>query len=73
MVNLSKHHPYILITGGGGLGATVARIDQGQVVGIDITDPGQGYTNPPNIIFTKLVNLKEQLVIDNQIIQHQII
>ena len=42
----------------------VARGDQGQLVGVDIVDPGQGYTNPPNIIFNKLVNLKR--VISNR-------
>jgi hypothetical protein len=51
--------PYVLITGGGGLGAKgIARVSQGQVVGIDITNPGRGYTSPPNVIFQKLVNLK---------------
>eukprot|EP00941_MAST-03F_sp_MAST-3F-sp1_P006523 g6523.t1 len=46
--------PFILITGGGGLGAkAVARIEQGEIVGIDVTDPGTGYINPPQIIFTK--------------------
>ena len=51
--------PYILITGGGGIGAkAVARVSQGAVVGIDITNPGRGYTSPPNVIFQKLVNLK---------------
>ena len=54
--------PYILINGGGGIGAkAVARISQGQVVGIDVTDPGVGYTSSPNIIFTKLVNLKRRV------------
>lgn len=54
--------PYVLITGGGGLGAkAVAVVDQGQIVGINITDPGRGYTSPPNIIFTKLVNLKRRV------------
>ena len=51
--------PYVLITGGGGIGGkAVARVSQGQVVGIDITNPGRGYTSPPNVIFQKLVNLK---------------
>jgi len=53
--------PYILITGGGGIGAkAVARIQQGEIVGIDVTEPGRGYTSNPNIIFTKLVNLKRK-------------
>ena len=53
--------PYVLITGGGGIGAkAVARIDQGVIVGIDVTDSGSGYINPPNIVFTKLVNLKRK-------------
>lgn len=53
--------PFVLISGGGGLGAeAVARINQGSVVGIDVTNPGEGYTSQPNIIFTKLVNLKRR-------------
>ena len=54
--------PFVLITGGGGVGAkATARIFQGEVVGIDVTDPGRGYTSPPNIIFTKLVNVKRKV------------
>ena len=50
--------PYILITGGGGIGAkAVARIDQGVIVGIDITDSGSGYINPPNIVFLSLIHI----------------
>ena len=53
--------PFILITGGGGIGAkAVATIDQGRITGINVTDPGKGYTSAPNIIFTKLVNLKRK-------------
>ena len=54
--------PYIYIQGGGGVGAkATARIEQGEVVGIDVTDPGRGYTSAPNIIFTKLVNVKRKV------------
>ena len=54
--------PYILITGGGGLGAkAIATVDQGQVTGITVTNPGRGYTSAPNIVFTKLVNLKRKV------------
>ena len=53
--------PYILISGGGGIGAkAVATIDQGEITGITVTDQGSGYTTPPNIIFTRLVNLKRK-------------
>lgn len=53
--------PFILITGGGGIGArAVATIDQGAITGITVTEPGKGYTSAPNIIFTKLVNLKRK-------------
>tara|TARA_R100000008_G_scaffold48129_1_gene28557 strand:+ start:1 stop:2622 length:2622 start_codon:yes stop_codon:yes gene_type:complete len=53
--------PYVLITGGGGSGAkAVATIDQGEIKSIDVTDPGTGYTSPPKIVFTKLVNLKRK-------------
>ena len=53
--------PSILVSGGGGLGAKAyAEISQGQITNIVVTDPGKGYINPPNIIFTKLVNLKRK-------------
>ena len=53
--------PYILISGGGGIGAkAVATIDQGKITGITVTDQGGGYTTPPNVIFTRLVNLKRK-------------
>ena len=53
--------PYVLITGGGGIGAkAVATVDQGVITGITITDEGTGYTSAPNVIFTKLVNLKRK-------------
>ena len=53
--------PYILLTGGGGTGAkAVATIDQGQITGITVTDEGQGYTSPPNVVFNRLVNLKRK-------------
>ena len=59
--NFYQSAPYVYIDGGGGNGAKgVANIDQGVVTSIDITDTGKGYVNPPNIIFTKLVNLKRQ-------------
>ena len=53
--------PYILVTGGGGLGAKAkATISQGAITAITVTEPGTGYTSSPNIIFTKLVNLKRK-------------
>jgi len=53
--------PYILITGGGGIGAKAeARIAQGSISEIIVTDPGSGYINSPSVIFTKLVNLKRK-------------
>jgi len=53
--------PFILVTGGGGIGAkAVATVDQGVITGIEVTDPGRGYTSQPSIIFTKLVNLKRK-------------
>jgi hypothetical protein len=43
--------PQITFAGGGGTGATgYAEIDSGQVIGIVITNPGQGYTSIPDII-----------------------
>ena len=53
--------PFVLITGGGGSGAkAIATINQGEISGIIVTDPGTGYTSPPKIVFTKLVNLKRK-------------
>ena len=53
--------PYILISGGGGIGAkAVATIDQGQITAITVTEEGEGYTTPPNVIFQRLVNLKRK-------------
>ena len=53
--------PFVLISGGGGIGAkAVATIDQGKITGITVTEPGSGYTSAPNVIFTKLVNLKRR-------------
>ena len=56
-----KQHHIFLLTGGGGTGAkAVATIDQGQITGITVTDEGQGYTSPPNVVFNRLVNLKRK-------------
>ncbi len=53
--------PFVLISGGGGIGAkAVATIDQGKITAITVTEPGSGYTSAPNVIFTKLVNLKRR-------------
>jgi len=53
--------PYILINGGGGIGAkAIAKVTQGVVTDIEITDPGSGYIDQPKVIFTKLVNLKRK-------------
>ena len=53
--------PSILITGGGGIGAkAVATVDQGEIVSITVTEEGEGYTSPPKVIFTRLVDLKRK-------------
>ena len=53
--------PFVLVTGGGGIGAkAVATIDQGKIIDVTVTEPGSGYTSPPNVVFTKLVNLKRK-------------
>ena len=53
--------PYILITGGGGIGAKAeATVSQGKIIDITVTEPGESYTGSPNVIFTKLVNLKRK-------------
>ena len=52
--------PYVLFIGGGGSGAKgEAVINQGELVDIVVTDPGSGYTSPPNIVFTRKVKLKK--------------
>ena len=44
--------PHVLLIGGGGTGATAtARVSQGVIFGITLTNPGNGYTSPPTIIF----------------------
>ncbi len=64
VVNSGEYYqepPYVLITGGGGLGAKAeAVINQGALTGINVIEPGTGYTSSPNVIFTKLVNLKRK-------------
>ena len=53
--------PFILISGGGGLGAkAVATVDQGSITSIIVTEQGEGYTTPPKVIFTRLVDLKRK-------------
>ena len=43
--------PHIILDGGGGTGATaVARVSQGIIIAIVLTNPGSGYTSPPTII-----------------------
>ena len=44
--------PHVLLVGGGGSGATAtARVSQGIIFGIVLTNPGKGYTSPPTIVF----------------------
>ena len=53
--------PFILISGGGGIGAkAVATVDQGSITSITVTEQGEGYTTPPKVIFTRLVDLKRK-------------
>ena len=43
--------PAIIITGGGGTGATAtARVSNGVIFGIVLTNPGSGYTSAPTVI-----------------------
>ena len=43
--------PHILLVGGGGSGATaVARVSQGVIIGIILTNPGSGYTSAPTVV-----------------------
>jgi subtilase family serine protease len=42
--------PHVVLTGGGGTGATaVARVSQGVVIGLVLTNPGTGYTSAPTV------------------------
>lgn len=51
--------PYILLEGGGGAGAKAkAIVTDGQISEIIVTDPGYGYSTEPNVIFTRLVNVR---------------
>ena len=44
--------PVVIISGGGGTGATaVARVSQGVIFGIVLTNPGSGFTSVPTIVF----------------------
>ncbi len=43
--------PHVTLTGGGGIGATAtARVSQGVVIGLVLTNPGSGYTSAPTVI-----------------------
>jgi regulator of sigma D len=43
--------PVVLITGGGGSGATAtARVSNGVIIGIVLTNPGSGYSSAPTVI-----------------------
>lgn len=53
--------PYVLFIGGGGLGAKGrAVVEQGEIVDIEVIDPGYGYTSPPSIVFARKVKLKKK-------------
>jgi subtilase family serine protease len=42
--------PHVVLSGGGGVGATAtARVSQGVVIGLVLTNPGSGYTSAPTI------------------------
>ncbi len=43
--------PTVVLSGGGGTGAkAIARVSNGEIKGIVLTDPGVGYTSPPTVI-----------------------
>ena len=43
--------PAVIISGGGGTGATAtARVSNGVIFAIVLTNPGSGYTSPPTVI-----------------------
>ena len=42
--------PHVVLSGGGGIGATAtARVSQGVVIGLVLTNPGSGYTSAPTV------------------------
>jgi len=44
--------PAVLLVGGGGTGATAtARVSQGRIIGLVLTNPGSGYTSVPTVVF----------------------
>ena len=50
--------PVILLNGGGGGGARAqASVNLGAITGIDILDPGGGYSSTPQVIFTRNTDL----------------
>jgi hypothetical protein len=50
--------PVILLNGGGGSGGkAVANLNLGEIVSIDITDPGGGYSSSPQVLFTRTTDL----------------
>jgi subtilase family serine protease len=43
--------PHVVLTGGGGTGASAtARVSQGVIIGLVLTNPGSGYTSAPTVI-----------------------
>ena len=53
-----KTPPVILLSGGGGGGARAqATVDLGAITGIDILDPGGGYSSAPQVLFTRKTDL----------------
>ena len=53
-----KTPPVILLNGGGGGGARAqATVNLGAITGIDILDPGGGYSSTPQVIFTRKTDL----------------
>lgn len=44
-------NPIVILTGGGGSGASArAFVQDGKIVGIQLTNPGTGYTQPPTVV-----------------------
>ena len=44
--------PFVVLTGGGGTGATAtARVSNGVIFAVVLTNPGTGYTSAPTVTF----------------------
>ena len=53
----------VTVSGGGGTGATATATASGGISAVTITNPGQGYTSPPTLIFSDVNNAVAQATV----------